>query len=237
MRIVVPSKNRIDYTIDKVLGKDMTLFLEPQDKEKYKERTEGSQVVIIPKDNMGFGYVLKYIVDWCYSRGERYILFADDDIFGLKRKDKKEFSVSDFLLEAEKIMKENYYAQLMISFSGHNWYYKERIKERIGAWGMVLLDLKQITEIGNYDSCLKIFSDWDISARLISKGKKVACLYDYMFLHKMKSKDGGAMEYYKNNNFMKVNCLYMKKKYREKVKIIFHKEHNQFEIRFNWKKL
>jgi hypothetical protein len=237
IKIVSPSKNRLDYTIDKVFPL-VDIICEPQDAEKYRERVGENALIVMPENDKGFGYVMDFLVRHYHLAGQKYILFADDDIYGLKQRNGKPVDLNRFLFEAEEIMRKENYAQLMVSFAGHNWYVKDqKFKEKVGAWGMVFLDVEKITEIGGYDTRLKIFNDWDLSAKLIVRGFKTACWYDYMFLHKMKSKDGGAMGYYKDSDFMKVQCGYMLKRYGDKVKVIFHKKHNQFEVRFKWNKL
>jgi hypothetical protein len=237
MIVVSPSKNRLDYTIDKVFDVPMEIVVEPQDAEKYNGRVGANKMVVMDANDKGFGYVMDFIVKHYYAKGERYVLFADDDIFGLKDRAGKKVDTATMIAEGEEIMKKKGYAQLMVSFSGHNWFVKDKVKEKVGCWGMIFLDVKQIMEAGGYDTRLKIFNDWDMSARLIASGRKVACWYDYKFEHKMKSKNGGAMAYYKDENFMKVQCGYMIRRYGDKIKVIFSEAHDQFEIRFNWRKL
>jgi mRNA-degrading endonuclease HigB of HigAB toxin-antitoxin module len=238
--IVSPSKNRTNCTIQKVLGDSVQLFVEPQDKNKYQtdNNTKNLKIEVIDKNDKGFGYVLSKITDHYLKHNIRYVLFADDDIYGLKtKKGNKLKNINKFLEEGLEILQENNYAQLMVSFSGHNWYTPDKIKEYVGCWGMVFLDLKKIKEVGGYDTDLFIFNDWDISARLIRHGHKTACWYDYKFEHKMKSKKGGAFELYENNDFMLEQCKKMMAKHGPTIKIIWSKTHKQYEIRFLWKKV
>jgi hypothetical protein len=238
LKVVSPSKNRLDFTIVKVLGDVVTLFVEPQDQTKYVKRNPNLRIVKIDKNNTGFGYVLSFIVERYYAKGFRYVLFSDDDVFGLKTRDNKRVeNIKEFLSEGVSIMEQHDYAQLMVSFSGHNWYEKRDIKEDVGCWGMVFLDLEKIKSVGNYDTELKIFNDWDMSARLITAGYKTACWYKYMFEHKMKSKKGGAYDMYQHADFMLQQCKMMERKHGNTVRIMYHERHQQYEIRFNWKKV
>lgn len=235
--IASPSKNRLDFTIGRVLGEKVILFVEPQDYESYRANTD-LELVKIAKNDQGFGYVLNQIIDYSLDKGVRFVLFADDDIFGLKDKSGKRVEDVDlFLSQGIGIMDKEGYSQLMVSFSGHNWYTKVDIKENVGCWGMIFLDVKKISSVGGYDTGLKIFNDWDMSARLLQAGEKTACWYQYQFEHKMKSKKGGAFALYQNQSFMKEQCDKIVLRYGNAARILFHEKHQQYEVRFQWKKL
>lgn len=238
--IASPSKNRLNFTIHKVLGNAVQMFVEPQDMELYAPITQelGLKQISVHKNDMGFGYALDSIIKYCVKNNLRYVLFADDDIFGLKtRGGVKVVDYDLFFSEGLSLLKKRDYAQLMISFSGHNWYTKERIKEHVGCWGMIFMDVEKIQNAGGYDTDLRIFNDWDISARLVRKGYTTACWYDYQFEHKMKSKKGGAFDLYEDNKFMLEQCKKMQAKHGHTVTIGYHKKHEQYEIRFDWGKV
>jgi hypothetical protein len=164
-------------------------------------------------------------------------MFVDDDVLGWKRRDNSKCTIEEIYQSAKEQMNEHNYGQVMVSFAGHNWMHKTGVtKENIGAWCMVLNNTYQLSKAGGYDKELKIFNDWDMSARLIKAGFRTACIYAYQFAHKMKSRDGGAAEIYKQNENMEVAADYLIAKYGDKAvrKVV---EHGQTEVRFNWKKL
>lgn len=239
IRVASPSKNRLNYTIDKVFDDyPIDIFVEPQDEKAYKERIRPiDTLIVIPENDKGFGYVCDYIAKYYKRIGIRHYLFADDDVFGIRSRKGAKIDIRKMLSEAEREMLRGGYAQMMISFGGHNWYVKEKFKENVGCWCMIFIDSNKIERSGGYDTHLKIFNDWDMSARLLTSGFKTACWYEYKFLHKMKSNMGGAMAYYTDDNFMKTQCGYLLKRYGENIRVIFHQTHNLYEVRFKWKKL
>jgi hypothetical protein len=190
---------------------------------------------------MGFGFVMNEIVKFSRENGEKYVLFSDDDIFGLKKRERgklrnmKGGETQEFLAKAEEIMKEKDLAQLAVSFIGHNWYEKESIKSPSGCWGMVFLDVDKITEAGGYETYTKLFNDFELSARLLKKGYKTATWYDYAFEHKMDSMTGGAHDIYRKNEILKGYCKEIMKNYGDECKMIVSKT-GKNELRFNWKK-
>ena len=236
MIISIPSKNRLNYTAGKIFL-DHTLFVEPQDFKTYSDLFPGTKIVNILENNKGFSYVLNFIVDYTLSQGEKYFLFVDDDIWDVKRKDKNLFQVDEFLNEALELIKKKNYAQLGINFMGHGCFETEELLEDKAVWGMGLMDAEKIKSIGGYDKKLLIFSDYDITAQLIMKGFKVGVWNKYLFLHKMKSQEGGAMTYYKQSELIKTNCEYILKKYGELCKMFFNTKHGIWEVRLNWKEI
>lgn len=237
MIIAMPSKNRVDGMTALKIFKYPVIFVEPQDLEKYKEKHSDKKIVCIDKNDMGFGFVLRKIVDYTIEQGEKYFLFVDDDIFGLKRKDKKDFDIDDFTKEGEEIMDRYELAQLGVSFGGHNWYHKSKFKRNTAVWGMGFMNAEKIKAVGNYNEKLMLFNDYEITARLIINKQRVLSWYDYMFLHKMGAAEGGANTFYKKQDFTKgqIKLLYMP--YQKYMKIMYHKKHKLWEFRFNWKKL
>lgn len=243
IRICVPSKNRTNYTIGKVFP-EHTLFVEPQDKEKYeKERPEQKDLVVISENDKGFGFVNNEMAKYVLSRGERYYLFTDDDIYGLKIRCEggkmRRLTVDElncFLSEGRRIMEDYGLSQLGVSFMGHNWYEKGTLKFFAGCWGMVFMDAVAVREVDWYETKTKLFNDYEISARFMKKKMMNAMWYKYAFEHKMDSAKGGASELYKKNKLLETYCLYMKAKYGKNCKMIISKAGKK-EVRFNWKAL
>lgn len=236
MILAVPSKGRLNYTIGKVFPQH-TLFVEPQDLAAYREKFPNQEIVDIGRNDMGFGYVCQKIVEYVLSKGQRYFLFTDDDIWGVVRKDKQPFNVDRFLFEAEQLLRETNYAQIGVCFQGHGHFYPKKLTENKGIWGLGIYDAEKIMRVGGYDQILMAFNDYEITARLLMNGYKVAIWSDYLFQHKMKSQNGGLMGFYKNPELMKRQAYRVKKRYGDVCKVIYHEEHGFFEIRFRWSKL
>ena len=231
--LFIGSKNRLLFPMHKLV-KNAYLFVEPQNFSDYQNlHGKRFKVINIEKNNQGFAYLCNYMLNFAEKKNFKYYVFCDDDVFGFKRKDKKPASLNEFYQKGVKICDEKNYSQLMMSFAGHNWYYKGKFKEKIGAWCCEINRTKNLKAVGGYDKELEIFNDWDISAVLILKGYTTACWYDYMFLHKMKSLKGGAMEIYKKQEKLKEAIKLLRIKYgKDCIREV--KAHNQVEARFRW---
>jgi len=231
----IGSKSRLFFDMSKIVS-GATLFVEPDEFPDYfLMYGERFNVVKLKDNNKGFGYLLNSMLNYAVENRFNKYIFCDDDIFGFKFRDIK----SNLLNEIDKMYKlidDNKYTQLAMSFIGHNWYYDGMVKEKIGAWGFIANFTKAIQSVGGYDENLPIFNDWDMSAKLIKLGYKTACYYDAMFIHKMKSREGGASDIYKHKELLEEAEEMLRGRYGDKCitnKII----HNQKEIRFKWSKL
>ena len=234
--VFVGSKNRLMFPVADIV-KNLIVFVEPQDYDDYL-KFHGSRHIIVKlsKDNGGFGFMLNSMLDYAKGKGIEYFAFSDDDISAFKVRPRGHANIDEMLTDCEKVVKEGGYSQLMVSFAGHNWYFKGEIKEKIGAWCFIVTKTSDLLDVGGYDEVLPIFNDWDMSAKLIKTGFKVACYYKYMFVHKMKSMEGVASEIYKKQELIDSAIILLQKKYGEDcIKIV--EAHGQKEARFKWSKL
>lgn len=239
--LFIPSRNRLNPK-ELLMSKqvqDAFMFVEPQDYPDYKA-FYGRQfkLVNIEENDRGFGYVCNFMLAYAQKMGFEHYCFCDDDVESIKHRyyPRSRISWESFFRDGVNLMDKEGYSQLMMSFAGHNWYYKRAIKEKIGAWCVVINKTADLIAVGGYDENLSIFNDWDMSASLIKKGFKTACWYDYMFSHKMKSKTGGAEEIYKNQKIIDSAIERLQKKYGDQV-VYTVNSHNQVEARFNWARL
>jgi len=233
MKVIIPSKDRLDYTAGKFFD-EYTLVLEPQDYDKY----EHDKKIKLKDNDKGFGYLMKSIADYVLEEGEKYFLFVDDDIFNITCRD-GEYKQQEMIQEALGIMEKNKLSQLWVSFKGHNWYEEKELKIGAGAvWGMHFSNAEHIEAVGNYLEVLKIFSDYEITARLVKRGFRIGRWYKYMFHHKMKSQEGGASFIYEKKNLMMEQCQLLKRLYGDTVRVFINDKHGGLpEVRFNWRKL
>ena len=233
--VFIGSKNRLLFPTRK-LFRGATLFVEPKEYKDYSLFYKGSfKIIKLEKDDMGFGYMLNSMLSYAKNNKISHYFFCDDDILGFSFRTPK----SNILQEMEMmrlITEKNGYSQLMMSFKAHNWFCKKLIKEKIGAWCFILNKTNDLISVGGYDEKLKIYNDWEMSAKLIKSGKKTACYYGAMFSHKMKSLEGGAFEIYKKQKNLDEAKAYLQDKYGSDV-LREVEIHNQKEIRFYWSKL
>jgi len=232
-RFLVGSKSRILFPLHRFTT-GASLFVEPSEYEDYR-RLHGGRFAVqqLSRNDGGFGFLLNSMAAYARTMGYEYYWFLDDDITGFKFRNKSSTFATE-IQRMESLARSNGYSQLMMSFQGHNWYTKEDIKERIGAWCCVLNKTDDILSVGA-DEELPIFNDWDLSARLIQSGKKTACYYGAMFVHKMKSHEGGAGAIYAKRTVVDMAIEILQRRYGSAVKTVV--AHGQREPRFRWGKL
>lgn len=240
MMVFIPSRNRLDFTACKFFPESI-VFVNPDAAEQYKKVHSDKHLIVIPEENRGFGFVNNIMAKYALDHGEKFYLFVDDDIFGMKKrvdgKPSKVFDWQQFLREGEQILRKHNLAQLGVSFSGHNWYVKDSLKFDTAVWCVLFNDAEKVREVGWYDEELFLFNDYEITARFILNGFKVANWYDYLVEHKMANKEGGAMDYYRKSDFMKQQAFLILRKYREHCRYIAKGSHGFPEIRMDWKSL
>jgi len=234
--VFIGSKSRLLFPMAK-LYYPIHLFIEPQEKEDYTALySHWHKIIVMPKNDCGFPYLLNQMLKHAAENRIEYFMFSDDDIRGIVDRRNQPTDLDKVFREMINIMQAKKYSQFMLSFIGHNWFTKEDIKEKIGAWGIMINRTADLVAVGGYDDKIKIFNDYDMSAKLIRDGYKTACYYKYMFKHKMKGMDGGAAGIYKQPEIMTNAIAYLKNKYgSDCVREV--EKHGQKEIRFNWGKL
>lgn len=249
MKICIGSKNREPIILKWLTEFDKSeilLFVEPQEFEKYNSLYSSKVMVInIQENDKRFGYLLDFINKFiCSNFEDKYWLFLDDDILGFEeriedlklKKTTDNKVIKNIFFEMLERTKEENLSQLGMSFNVHNRFNENEIDYNKGCWCCIINKSDDIENVGGYDKNLIIFSDWEISARLISKGYKTGILYNYAFNHQMKSKKGGAEFIYKNN-LTKSACDYIKNIYGDVCDVKFNEPHKQYEVRFKWSKL
>jgi len=233
--LYIGSKNRPNFPMARLVN-GATLLVEPQDLSLYKMlHGESFKIGILPENDKGFTYMVQNLLEQAEKDKAKYFMFCDDDIYGFKNRDKTPFIFDQMFAEGVQLMARNGYSQLMISFAGHNWYEEGLVKEKAGAWGCFIGKTEDMLRVGGYDLSLPLFSDWDMSAKLIQAGFKTACWYQPMFSHKMKGMKGGAEFLYKDGENTKKAIAILKERYGDAVREV--EAHGQKEARFDWKKL
>lgn len=238
------SRSRFDFPMSSiVMGGN--LLVEKEQYDEYKKRYAGFyNIIVLPESNMGFSYMMNQMLE----NAPEYFMFSDDDILGFEEyteKGNNKCLLDNIFNEGVEIMKKNGYSQLGIGFKGHNFYRikdgirvyeKNEIHENLPSWGMFIAKTADLKAVGGYNQQLALFSDYEMSARLVTSGYKIARWNKYMFDHKMKSFSGGAADLYKKSEKIDSSIDIIKAKYPiDSFKVI--EMHGQREIRFNFKKL
>ncbi|MDP2654941.1 MAG: hypothetical protein Q8Q08_13050 [Candidatus Omnitrophota bacterium] len=234
--VCIPSKNRIGYTAGSYFP-EHKLFVEPQDEAQYRRAHPDKDLVVLPENDRGFGYVCEQMNRYALENGHRYWLFVDDDIRKMKDRTKAPFDRRRFLSRASDILGRYDLAQLGVSFQGHNWHFKGDLKFDTACWCVVFNDAEKIAAAGGYDTDNILFNDYEITARLIRKGFRAANWYEYMVDHQMASMEGGANTFYKKKQFVLNEALKLARKYGHLCRPIFHEGHQLTEVRMRWAEL
>lgn len=222
---------------------DPVILVEPQELELYKAQHPEIDYVVLKESGKGFSYMMNAMVSEAIKRNQRYFVFTDDDVFGLKTRPSlsEKFSrvqneeARAALRGAVDMAARLEAAQLAISFSGQSWGVKKAYNEPVGSWGVYVCDAFAIKAIGGFDEDLWIFSDWDVSARLIKTGHRVIRTNLITFEHKMRGMEGGADWLYKNQEKVQQACRKLENRFGpEVVKVTWVEAHGQFEVRFRW---
>lgn len=242
--IMAGSINRPSLPLLKWIS-DPVILVEPQQLETYKREHPEIEYVVLPEGGRGFSYMMNQMVAEAMKRKQRYFIFTDDDVYGLKNRNGmvkkwdrlKDGATRKALQEAVEYAQSNDLAQLSISFAGASWGAKKALDSHAGAWGVYICDSWAIKSVGGFDETLWIFSDWEMSARLIKNGYKCCRTNLITFEHKMRGMEGGADFLYKNKEKVTKACHQIASRYGDSVRIKWVETHGQHEIRFNWKSL
>jgi hypothetical protein len=245
--ILVGSKGRPAMPITRWLPDEyITALVEPQEVDAYRAAHPTMRLVVLDRNDGGFGYMLNSMVRYALAEGIHHYLFADDDVTGLvarpamgeKFKRVHGPEAASILHRHVGLARDNRLAQLAISFAGHSWGSRRPTDDVVGAWGMFAADARAIAAVGYYDETLPVFNDWDVSARLLLAGHRTARTNLVSFQHKMKSMPGGIEAVYKRTELIESAALRMQDRYGpQAVRVMHHAGHGLVEPRFNWKKL
>ena len=243
MKVLIGSRERLDFSAKRIFGKRIVLFVEPQFYEEYKEKHPDLEIVDIKENNKGIGYLYNQFVDYTLKNGEKYYLCCDDDIYGLKKRttgkleNVKEEDIDRFLKEGESIIRTMELAKLGASFQAYNWTYSGILKFNVPVWALVFIDAEAIKKCGGYDEDIKVLNDYEMQARVLSEGYRTASWYEFAFAHKMRTGKGGAEYLYDNNSVVDYACTKIFQRYKDFCKIIVKDNHRMNEVRINFKKL
>jgi hypothetical protein len=222
------------------------ILVEPAQLELYQAAHPGLNYHVLPEGGRGFSYMMNRMVETALKLGRRYFYFSDDDILGVKGRGKgtdkfRTLKPEEIVLqfsELEARAERDQIAELAISFSGSSWGNPREWVEPTGAWGLYLIDAYAIQAVGGFDEDLWLFADWEMSARLIQSGYRCARTNLLTFEHKMRGMEGGADWLYKQKARVEAAVRKLHSKYGPEVcRVEFIEQHQQYEIRFNWRKL
>jgi hypothetical protein len=243
-RFLTGSKGRLSLPISRWTSAP-TVLVEPAEFDAYRDQHPKLNIWAMERDGAGFGYLLNYMVDHTLKHGSRYLVFADDYLLGLRLRPRigTKWKTVKFD-EAQRVIQllvnlcaTSGYAQVAAAFEGHAAFARREYDTPVGAWGLHVTDCQAVQAVGGYDESLRIFHDWEMSARLICAGYKTCRCNLVAFRHKMKSMPGGAECVYQDGDAVKEAAEQVRAKYPWACKTKYVESHGLWEIRFNWKAL
>ncbi len=233
-------------------ARGLHVFVEPHELDLYEAENagRGSDTAFIhahPKSGLGFSGMMNRLLQECRSRGAKYLVFTDDDVYGLRDRfniDDKKFNkvtpdrCQQVISNLVDLCDFGGYAQLAVSFAANSWAAKRAYDPVAGAWGVHVTSVDAALSVGGYDEQLAVFSDWDLTARMVMAGYRCPRTNLVTFEHKMRGMPGGAAHLYEQQEKVLNSARRVKMKLPEgSCEIKWIENHGQHEIRINWKKL
>jgi len=256
MKIAICTKGRPDrqYTLKqiyKIFPKDIYLFVEPQDWEKYQKYSKVATIVNIGENDKGIAYSRQYANDYL---GDEIIFFLDDDITAFKKRagamrPKQYFGLTKmtpaeikgmFKYIEKFLLNHPDYLQATISYGKSNWLYNGVSKENTRAWCFEAHNNKTYRQAGiEYDPKLNIFEDYNITLEILNKGYKNISFYYWAFDCKTMSKEtGGCGTAEQRRGKHEAAAEIMTRKWGNEIaQKIYNKNHDLTEVKINWKKV
>lgn len=244
--IFTGSRRRLSLPLLSWAAHGVSVFVEPQEIQLYRDAHPGVRFLELPKNDGGFSYLMNQMCRRTLSEGGRYFFFTDDDVTALKSraaitekfKNINPQDLSQIVWSLERMAVSEDLSQVAVSFAGQSWAASKPSNFCIGAWGVHLTDARAVMDVGGYDESLVCFGDWDLSARLILSGHKTARTNLITFVHKMKSHEGGAEDVYRRKDLVRDSAHRCASKFPEGcARVVYVESHGLHEVRFNWKKL
>jgi len=242
--VLAGSKQRMWLPLLRYLP-DPTIMVEPQEHADYTAAHPSLNFVRLDEDDRGFGYMMNALCAYTLAQGERYFVFTDDDVTGLRQRVSLQHKFRGIppdrtrqaLTAAAHTAQEEDLAQYAVSFAGQSWGAGASRTTPTGAWGVHVTDAVAVTEVGGYDEDLAVFSDWEMSARLLAAGYRTARTNLLSFVHTMRSEPGGAAHLYAQKERVKASAEKVAARYPDAARVIYVEKHDQYEVRFNWRKI
>lgn len=259
MKMVICSKGRCGKisVIPKLLSgfhkSDVILFIEPQEFSKYKqEYSDVATIVNIGKNNQGLGFGRWFVQMWCEQHGVHFAWLIDDDVYNIAKRSKPDskgkWTMSNItdpndlvnvFVEIANTAFENRWSQIGISFKASNHYQPKLLVDSYRNWAIVCNNISMLARHNcRYDKDQFFFSDFAFICEQSVKRLISGATFKYAFdVPPMNSVPGGC-------NLTRTHELTLKycKRLRDKfggqfVKIYFHKQHNIYEMKIQWRKL
>jgi hypothetical protein len=82
-----------------------------------------------------------------------------------------------------------------------------------------------------------VFNDWEMSARLLQAGYRVARTNLVTFEHRMRAMSGGAADIYTVAGSVRAAAEDLVARYPEAARVVWVEGHDLHEVRFRWSRL
>lgn len=241
--IFIPSKNRVENSsILKIANENnfiINLVVEPQDEEKYRNKYEKFNYIILPENNKGITYVRNFIKDYTLSKLMPNYWQLDDDITGLFIREGTKLIRSDFgiLNNAAKIFIENNIALGSLEYRQFAWSATKQLIENSFCDTCVFMQ-NDLTSHLKYRSYLEGKEDRDFAMQVIKDGNKTARITSFAFSNPPNgSNAGGLKEIFYDLGKEQICVKRMVEIWGEEICTPIVKDNGRNDVKINWNKI
>lgn len=199
INIFIPTKNRVDNStlikFAQTQNEQVTIVLEPQDYEKYKNKFPDFEYLILPINNGGITYVRNYIKEYTENNSIDNYWQLDDDITGLfYRKDAKLIRTGfDALINAQNEFINNNIALGGLEYGQFAWSQTKNFVINSFCDSCVFVDNTKTNGL-RYRPYVEGKEDRDFAMQVIKSGQKTARTTLYAFNAPTNGSNAGGLK-------------------------------------------
>ena len=199
INIFIPTKNRVDNStlikFAQTQNEQVTIVLEPQDYEKYKNKFPDFEYLILPINNGGITYVRNYIKEYTENNSIDNYWQLDDDITGLfYRKDAKLIRTGfDALINAQNEFINNNIALGGLEYGQFAWSQTKNFVINSFCDSCVFVDNTKTNGL-RYRPFVEGKEDRDFAMQVIKSGQKTARTTLYAFNAPTNGSNAGGLK-------------------------------------------
>lgn len=199
LNVFIPSKNRLENAtlikFAETQNQNVTLVLEPQDYEKYKNKFPNFQYLILPINNGGITYVRNYIKEFTENNNIHTYWQLDDDLTGLFYREGTKLIRTGFeaLINAQNDFINNNIALGGLEYGQFAWCATKNFVFNSFCDSCVFVDNTKIFGL-RYREYVEGKEDRDFAMQVIKSGKKTARTTLYAFNAPSNGSNAGGLK-------------------------------------------
>lgn len=240
INIFIPTKNRVDNStlikFAETQNEIITIVLEPQDYEKYKNKYPNFNYLILPINNGGITYVRNYIKQYTEDNSIDNYWQLDDDITGLFYRENAKLIRTGFdaLINSQKQFIENNIALGSLEYGQFAWSQTKDMVLNSFCDSCVFVDNTKLNGL-RYREYLEGKEDRDFAMQVIKLGQKTARSTLYAFNAPTNgSNAGGLKEIFYDLGKEKICVERMIETWGENICVPIIKKSGRNDIKIMW---